>query len=269
MSTLPKYFCVLAGLEAEFSRGLPIAMYHKVATPRGLLPPRRGALLYVSPRFFERQLRQLKAAGFRSAMPDHAFAGNDESRRIAFTFDDGFENVFDHALPLLNAHGFSGLVYLVADKLGKWNDWEQPLGAVPERLMDESQVREWLAAGHQIGAHTLTHPRLTLLSRAAAREEISASRKKLEDRFGVPVTHFCYPYGDHTDEVVALTEEAGFSTATTTKTGVNQADTPKLRLRRYMARYPKWDAGGWLRLGRAAITDAFSRAGRRSSGERL
>lgn len=257
MSAPPKYFCLLPGLEGEFSRGLPILMYHKVARPRGLLPPRRGALLYVGPRLFQWQLRQLRAAGFRSALPDHVSAGKDEPPRVVLTFDDGFENVFDNALPLLNAHGFKGLVYLVAGKLGEWNDWEQPLGVMPERLMDEAQVRDWLAAGHQIGAHTLTHPHLTQLSLAEAREEISASRKKLEDRFGVAVAHFCYPYGDHDDGIVALAEEAGFATATTAKVGVNYTDTPSLRLRRYMARYPKWEPDGWLRLGRAAITETF------------
>lgn len=261
MPAPPKYFCVLSGLEEEFCRGLPIVMYHKVATPRGLLPPRRGALLYVSPSLFQWQLRQLSDAGFRSAMPDHQRGEVSEPNRVALTFDDGFENVFDHALPLLDAQGFTGLVYLVADKLGKWNDWELPHGFVRERLMDDAQVREWLAAGHQIGAHTLTHPHLTQLSRSEAREEISASRKKLEDRFGVPVTHFCYPYGDHDDAIVGLTEEAGYATATTTKAGVNQSDTPRLRLRRYMACYPKWDARGWMRLCRTAIRESFRTRG--------
>ncbi len=62
--------------------------------------------------------------------------------------------------------------------------------------MDERQIRDWLAAGHEIGAHTLTHPALAELPPERARAEIFDSRKLLEDRFGVPVRHFCYPYGE-------------------------------------------------------------------------
>lgn len=69
----------------------------------------------------------------------------------------------------------------MADRLGQTSDWEAREGGEADPLMDESQVREWLAAGHQIGAHTCTHPRLSQLSDAQANEEISASRKKLED----------------------------------------------------------------------------------------
>jgi hypothetical protein len=104
--------------------------------------------------------------------------------------------------------------------------------------MDESQIREWLAAGHQIGAHTCTHPRLSQFSKAQAKEEISASRKKLEDRFGLPIKHFAYPYGDYNESTVELVRQAGFESAVTMHRGVNTPSTPALELRRWAARYP-------------------------------
>ena len=104
--------------------------------------------------------------------------------------------------------------------------------------MDASQVREWLAAGHEIGSHTLTHPFLTRLPPRRAKEEITASRKKLEDLFGRAVRHFCYPYGDWNAAVRDQVMAAGYTTACTTDAGVNTpADSP-FTLKRFTARYP-------------------------------
>jgi len=111
-------------------------------------------------------------------------------------------------------------------------------GEAPEPLMDEAQIRQWLQAGHAIGSHTLTHARVTRLSVRDAREEIFASKKKLEDTFGVAIEHFCYPYGDWNEAVRDLVAEAGYRTACTTAFGVNTPATPPLALRRLAVRYP-------------------------------
>ena len=124
--------------------------------------------------------------------------------------------------------------------------------------MDAPQIREWIAAGHQIGSHSLTHPRLTQLSIDAAREEISASKKLLEDTFGAPIRDFCYPYGDWNPAICDLVAEAGYVTACTTGFGVNKLGDSPLSLKRVTARYPsrdwrnfkKWCAG-WFSRGRA------------------
>jgi peptidoglycan/xylan/chitin deacetylase (PgdA/CDA1 family) len=105
-------------------------------------------------------------------------------------------------------------------------------GDASERLMDIAQVRDWLAAGHDIGSHTTTHPKLTELTLEAAREEIVASKKRLEDMFGRPVRHFCYPGGKWNDALRELVAEAGYATACTTQFGVNLAGTPPHVLRR-------------------------------------
>jgi peptidoglycan/xylan/chitin deacetylase (PgdA/CDA1 family) len=157
---------------------------------------------------------------------------------ITITFDDGFVSNLIEAVPLMKKVGVQAINYLVADRLGQTSDWEAREGGEADPLMDESQVREWLAAGHQIGAHTCTHPRLSFLSRDQAKEEIFASKKKLEDRFGFPMDHFAYPYGDYNQTTVDLVREAGFKTAVTMHRGVNTPSTPELELRRWTARYP-------------------------------
>lgn len=210
-------------------------MYHKLG-PRPGKARLKG--LYVSAGLFERQLTELRAAGFSSITPGQLATGSDNrDHQICLTFDDGFANVMRHGLATLARHEFRAIEYLVADRVGGVNDWEQREGEVPEKLMDAAQVKDWLAAGHEIGAHTRTHPRLTQIAPTQAREEIFASKKKLEDLFGRPVVHFCYPYGDWNPLVRDLVREAGYETACTTQTGVNTAATPPFELRRFMARY--------------------------------
>jgi peptidoglycan/xylan/chitin deacetylase (PgdA/CDA1 family) len=195
--------------------------------------------LYVSQKLFQQQLRELREAGYRTTLlddfPTSAIPG---SRCIVLTFDDGFEKVVEHAIEPLAQSGFRAIQFLVSDRLGVLNDWEMAQGEVPERLMDAGQVQEWLAAGHDIGSHTRTHPYLSRLSLTDAKEEITSSKKQLEDLFGRPVRHFCYPFGDYTPAVADIVRNAGYATACTTKGGLNTITTPAHQLRRITVRYP-------------------------------
>jgi len=154
------------------------------------------------------------------------------------TFDDGYVNVLRYGLEPLASTGFKAIQFLVADLLGSCNQWDVPQGEAAEPMMDPVQIREWLAAGHDIGSHTLTHPHLTQLPPALAREEITASRKKLEDLFGRAIEHFCYPYGDWNEAVRDVVAAAGYKTACTTDCGVNKATDSPFALKRFTARYP-------------------------------
>jgi peptidoglycan/xylan/chitin deacetylase (PgdA/CDA1 family) len=218
-----------------FQTGVPILMYHKIgARPRGV----RLKGLYVDIENFVRQLAEFREAGVSTCTLGEACANGSESLRVALTFDDGFCNVFENALEPLAQHRLRALQFLVPDAIGKLNEWDIREGEAPEQLMDAAQIRQWLKAGHSIGSHSLTHARLTRLSVRDAREEIFASKKKLEDTFGVAVEHFCYPYGDFNDAVQGLVMEAGYRTACTTLFGVNTPATPPLVLRRLTVRHP-------------------------------
>jgi peptidoglycan/xylan/chitin deacetylase (PgdA/CDA1 family) len=232
---VPPYFTSLKPFTGSFAAGMPWLMYHKLGPrPRGV----RLKGLYVSRSLFERQLSELHAAGFTTPAygPPPLCEGN-PGRRIALTFDDGFTNVFQHGLEPLARHGFRAIEFLTVGLIGGCNDWEIQEGEARQPLMDDTQIKEWLAAGHEIGSHTLTHPFLTRLGVAKAREEISASKKKLEDRFGWPVRHFCYPYGDWNPAVRDLVVAAGYETACTTEFGVNTKATLPFELKRILARY--------------------------------
>lgn len=242
----PVYYDSLPPFREWFAGGVPILMYHKLG-PRP--PGVRLKGLYVDTRLFDRQLAELRAAGY-SGLDLERLAGAEHPAlpgQIGISFDDGYVNVLEHGLRPLAEHGFRAIQYVVAGAIGGGNDWDVALGEAPERLMDRAQLRAWLDAGHWIGSHTLSHARLTQLAPAAAREEIGASRKKLEDLFGIPVHHFCYPYGDWNARVRDLVAEAGYRTACTTDFGLNTRDTPPLELRRIQARYRSRSLKSWWR----------------------
>lgn len=232
------YYHSLGPFRDLFSSGLPVLTYHKLGPrPRGV----RIKGLYVGARLFARQLAELRAAGFTTPPPEDPIPLRPELKdRILLTFDDGYANALRHGLAPLAENRFHAIQFLVADGIGKTNQWDHLAGEASEPLMDAGQVREWLAAGHEIGSHTLSHAALTRVPAAKAREEISGSKKKLEDLFGRPIRYFCYPYGDWNDAVRDMVMEAGYSAAFTTAAGVNMPSDSPFALKRFTARYPSW-----------------------------
>src|SRR6266853_698306 len=211
-------------------RGVPVFAYHKIAAPpRATIDP----FLYVGPQSFDKQLADLRRAGFTSAsLSEMPTAQNQGMPKAVITFDDGCCNAFQNSLEPLARHGFRAIQFLVADFLGRKNEWDIAKRDSPEKLMDEHQVRDWMAAGHEIGSHSSTPTNLRNISGAQAREEISGSKKSLEDRFGLAIQHFCYPYGSWNESVRDLVAAAGYSTACTMAFGVNTAAAPRFELRR-------------------------------------
>ncbi len=215
------------------ARPIPILVYHQIdeAPPKGA--PFRG--LVVSPSGFARQMAMLRLLGFRGlSMPDLMpyLLGQRTGKVVGLTFDDGYLNNLTHALPVLQRHGFTATCYAVSQRLGQTNVWDQALGVAQTPLMDAKQLRLWVQAGQDLGAHTRHHVRLPELSDVQSRQEIEQSRAELESAGSVPVTHFCYPYGEFRAEHPAMTENAGFATATTTRRGRVARGTDILRLPR-------------------------------------
>lgn len=247
MHSLPRYYSELGPFREVFLGGGAVLTYHHVGPrPRGV----RLKGLYVSPQLFAKQIRELAANEFAVEKYSNVTHPSDPKRRRCFvTFDDGFRDVFTHGLPVLRQNGFPAIQFLVAALLGQTSRWQEPSGEIPGQLMDEAEIKEWIAAGNEIGSHTSNHPFLTRIPAAEAREEITASKKKLEDKFGLPVNHFCYPYGDYNQTVRDLVEQAGYTTACTTAFGVNDPGADPFTLKRVTARYPSrnWkNFKGWL-----------------------
>jgi peptidoglycan/xylan/chitin deacetylase (PgdA/CDA1 family) len=197
---------------------IPILTYHQIE----VAPPKGAAFrsLYVSPQAFARQMLFLSFLGYRGlSMPALMpyLKGELTGKVVGITFDDGYLNNLTNALPVLKRHGFSSTCYAVSQQLGKSNVWDRDNGIQQTPLMNAAQLRQWQAGGQDVGAHTRHHVRLTATDVSTSLEEISLCKSELENMTDSPVQHFCYPYGDYTDDHVAMARAAGFETATTTQ----------------------------------------------------
>lgn len=161
-----------------------ILMYHSL--------DESGSPVSIRPDVFRAQMDWLAS----NARVAPLAALRDTPGAVALTFDDGFRNFYEHALPVLAAHGFPATVFVVSGHCGGWNDWAQPRGIPRLALMGWSELEEAAAAGVTLGAHTATHPRLSKLDEAALDREMAVSRAAIEDRTGRPADTFAYPYGD-------------------------------------------------------------------------
>lgn len=208
----------MPSLRTANSSPIPILMYHQIE----VAPPKGAAFrsLYVSPQSFARQMSFLSLLGYRglsmSALMPY-LQGKQTGKVVGITFDDGYLNNLTNALPVLNRHGFSSTCYAVSQQLGKSNEWDHDIGIAQTPLMSAAQLRQWRAGGQDVGAHTRHHVRLTDADASTSMEEISLCKSELENMTDSPVQHFCYPYGDYTDDHVAMARAAGFETVTTTQ----------------------------------------------------
>lgn len=213
-----------------------VLMYHMVSEHRA-----KGKFngLRVTPGMFERQLCWLRDNGFHFATMDELMAGTVPRKTVAITFDDGYEDNYRHAFPLLKKYGARATIYLVVDRHGRdWSTYKKAHHASGELMrepkLSDQQVREMLATGvFELGSHTLTHANLPTLSAVAREQEVSGSRIVLEEQFRVPVRSFAYPFGIFGDEDVAAARAAGYSNAVTTVDGIDAHPyADPLRIRR-------------------------------------
>ncbi len=176
--------------------------------------------LVVSPKDFDRQCEWL--ARKRVVLPLQDAAEAFERRRrlpagwTALTFDDGFEGLYEHALPSLERHGLPATVFLVAETLterGRVVDWVDDAPTPPPTTLGRDQILEMKARGVSFGSHTFSHHDLTTLSEKECFEDLTTSRELLEELLGEPVRHLAYPRGRHNATVRRASETAGYEYA--------------------------------------------------------
>jgi peptidoglycan/xylan/chitin deacetylase (PgdA/CDA1 family) len=157
---------------------------------------------------------------------------NIAGRPVVITLDDGFRDCVEHAVPILQARGFTATFFLVAGLMGETSRWTRQKLGIELPLLDARGAVQLEAAGFRCGAHSMTHPRLSSLSPTACREELALSRRLLEDRLGHEVRHFAYPFGAFDETVRAMAEETGYRSACSTRPGLSAFDDDRLALHR-------------------------------------
>lgn len=200
---------------------LPILLYHK------------------PPADFEKQLQYLKQHGYTTVhMSDVANAFAKQSKLppkpVVITFDDGFSEQLD-AANLLKQYNMEATFYVILG--GERSNWcigiERRPGKCGDSYMNWNEVSNLSKNSlFEIGAHTINHLNLPSYPTDIQTAEINISKQVLEQRLGMPITTFAYPYGANNATSVDIVRKAGFATAVTTQAGITQDEHTPLTLRR-------------------------------------
>ena len=200
-------------------KSIPVLMYHRVLEN----PSTESSHgIWVSARQFERQLLSLQRRGFRpiTFRAYDAFLrgeGTLPAKPIILTFDDGYEDNYRVAFPLLHKHGFKAVVYAVTNAERRSNFWDRDEPVA--QLMSASQLEEMHRHGIEIGSHTVNHPHLPLIAREQVQSDLNDSKNALEQILGSSVSSFAYPYGELSEMVKRCVEEAGYKFAASADSG--------------------------------------------------
>jgi len=219
---------------SDAGQDIPVLMYHKVSP----YIHHGGSGLRVTPRRFKQHMNYLKKRGFNTVSLDQVINHWDNGsalppRPVVVTLDDGYENNFTFAFPILKELGFTATVFLVYDQIGGYNAWDIKRPTQPRTgLLSWEQIREMQDYGISFQSHTLTHPDLIALPPRQAKEEIALSKARLENALGLPVNFIAYPYGRTNEHIRTLVREAGYQAGISTIAGKNNPATDRYRLKR-------------------------------------
>jgi peptidoglycan/xylan/chitin deacetylase (PgdA/CDA1 family) len=224
---------LLASRRPRDAAGRVVALcYHSVAPTGGVS---------LRPQAFREQLAWLKercnVVPFSEIHP--ASLRRDRRPIVAITFDDGYRDNHEHALPALVDVGLPAAFFVTTGLIDSDPSVTRRFGSVwgiaPDRIvgLTWSQLREMHDQGMEIGAHTRTHPMLARLDAARARAEIAEPKGELEDRLQHEIERFAYPFGDarfdFSSSTVRLVREAGFrSAASVHLRGIRASDDPMM-----------------------------------------
>jgi peptidoglycan/xylan/chitin deacetylase (PgdA/CDA1 family) len=204
--------CPVSGVNvtsAAISR-IPVLMYHEIADTT-----ETSSRFAVMPNAFADQLAYLHDAGWTtiSAGALSAILADDAAvlpeRTVVLSFDDGYENFYSRAMPLLAKYRFTATVFMTSG----WVKEVAPEGPGNQLMLSWAQLSDLARAGIEIGAHSTTHPELDQLSSEHLHHELFDSKKQLEDHLGMEVPGLAYPFGYSNAAVRELAREAGYTFA--------------------------------------------------------
>jgi peptidoglycan/xylan/chitin deacetylase (PgdA/CDA1 family) len=219
-------------------RTLRVLMYHKVndRSPNPTTVPTE---------VFAEQMELLARLGYQpaslEAVRDHYLEGTPlPPRAVLITFDDGYRDNLENALPVLRAHAYPAVLFVPIAYLddGRPLPHEELLVTLGVRnpTLDWDELAELEAGGVRIESHGIGHWPLSALDPAEATREIALSKLRLEERLGREVDAFAYVKGSQADyrpEHASLVQQAGYKLAFTSVSGANGPQSDRYRLRRY------------------------------------
>lgn len=182
---------------------IPILVYHSIG-PKPAKPESKGQLHYrITPENFEKQMQYLKDNNYTpitfDALVQHLnFGTSVPEKAVVITFDDGWKNQYIYAVPILKKYGFTATFFIVTKtRSGGYMTWEELKNLVTDHF--------------EIASHTEHHAKLGGdIVETVLQQEVSGSKKELEDTLGITVTTLAYPYYSQSDRARKAVEDAGY-----------------------------------------------------------
>lgn len=195
---------------------VPILIYHSIA-PHGNAQTSIQRYYDVAPESFQKQLQYLKDNGYVVIGLDFLADALEQNitlphKSIVLTFDDGWENQFKYAYPILKKYDNTATFFIFTHAIDTegFMTWDEV------KIMDNN--------GMTIGGHTRTHPYLVnITDPVVLRREIIGGKSVIENRIGRPIDLFAYPYGHYDDQIIEIVKEAGYKTARSAYYGIHNA----------------------------------------------
>jgi peptidoglycan/xylan/chitin deacetylase (PgdA/CDA1 family) len=197
---------------------IPVLNYHSVADVPGntvvIHPDKlREQLQYLS----DNEYHTLTMKEFTDIIEGKTDA---PGKAVLLTFDDGYTNNYETAMPMLKEFGFHATLFM------------SPGMVEDSGYLNWAQVREMQANGWDILPHGMTHPELTDLEEADQAAEIVEARRLIEEQLSTPADIFCYPYGKYNKTTLKILEANGFRYAFTIDQGKTTSDQHPYKLKR-------------------------------------
>ena len=186
---------------------IPILMYHSIVD---------DSYQSVSINSFKKQMIFIKKMGYQTISFKDLNKKN-HNKEFILTFDDGYENIFTNAFPILIELGFKATCFIITNKIGHYNEWDINKDNFKKmKLMNRDQINEWLQKGFDVGSHTMDHLDLIKLNYENKNQQIINSKKFFKDVFNIEIDSFAYPFGSYDNETLNIIKQ-NYNYAVTTK----------------------------------------------------
>jgi len=165
---------------------------------------------------FERGIKFLCDQGYRTvSLEEDLKPAKASDQKVVITFDDGYEDVYSNAFPILQKYGFTAFVFVITGFVGKYNSWDYNLGRRRKRHLSWKQIKEMSKYGFGFGSHTVNHPDLTKIDplSGGVEYELRKSKEVLEDKLGNEVVFLSYPFGRYNQFVQEEAKRLGYKRA--------------------------------------------------------
>lgn len=174
----------------------------------------------VKPNDFEKQMHWFYKNNWKSFTISELVKLNEiPEKSFVITFDDGYEDNYLNAFPILKKYDFKATIYLVPNQ--KTNHWEEKNTSVLSNLLNEKQILEMQNSGLiEFGSHTLSHVNLSTINDEQLLNELKKSKEEVEKIINKECEAFAYPYGKFDDKIVNAVKKTGYKNATVVKRGL-------------------------------------------------